>query len=97
MRKVTRSLRLSSKGQIVIPADVRRELRLKTGSTLRLRTTEAQEIVLSANQEDVDVESARRSFEAWCKTTGRDPVEELYVRRRKERAEEARKREIRRP
>ncbi len=94
MRKPARSLRLSSKGQIVIPADVRRELRLKAGSTLRLRTTSAKEIVLSANEEDIDVESVRRSFEAWCRTTGRDPLEELHARRQKERAEETRKREI---
>src|SRR5262245_41812555 len=94
MRKRTRRLRLSSKGQIVIPADVRRELQLKTGSTLRFRITSANEIVLSANEEDVDVESVRRSFEAWCRTTGRDSVAELHARRQKERAEEARKREI---
>ena len=89
MGRRTRTVTISSKGQIVIPADVRRELGLKTGGTLRLKTTSAREIVLSAKPEELDVEAIRDKFADWCRRTGRDLVEELHEARRKARIEEA--------
>jgi AbrB family looped-hinge helix DNA binding protein len=96
MRRLYRTVKLSSKGQVVIPADLRRELGLSAGGTLRIRTTSAKEIVLAAGELDVDVEAARRDFEAWSKRSGRNLVEELHQARRQARAEEAAKSEARR-
>lgn len=91
MPRKTRTLRISSKGQIVIPSDIRRELGLKAGGQLRVRTTSAREIVLTAAEEKVDVEAIRDAFAEWCRKNNRDLVEELHEQRRRDRLEEARR------
>ncbi|MBI3184471.1 MAG: AbrB/MazE/SpoVT family DNA-binding domain-containing protein [Myxococcales bacterium] len=93
MRRRTRAVRLSSKGQVVIPADLRRQLGLTAGAILRIRATSAREVVLSAGEEELDIEAARRDLEKWSIRTGRDLVEELHAARRRARAEEAARRE----
>ncbi len=83
---------LSSKGQLVIPAPLRRRLGLKTGQALAVRTGADREIVLTpaeANSQGVETMLGRaRSWEA---TRRRDLVEELHRRRQREREREARR------
>lgn len=87
-------VRVSSKGQIVIPQDVRRRLGLKTGSSLRVRTSEEGEVILSPMTHDSSwIEEARDRFAAWAKEAGRDLVEELHQHRRHEREREASRRD----
>jgi AbrB family looped-hinge helix DNA binding protein len=45
-------VRLSSKGQLVIPASIRRQLGLKTGQALSVRTGSRREIVVGPAEED---------------------------------------------
>jgi len=83
-------VRLSSKGQVVIPASVRRQLRLKAGQTLAVRTGRGRQVVLLPVGDGApDVEEMLRRARAWVSRTGRDLVEELHERRRRERAREA--------
>ena len=91
-------VRVSSKGQIVIPIRVRRQARIKSGDALSVRTGAGREIIFTpledASQDlQLKLSKARAWFAAWSKKTGRDPLEELHERRRIEREEEVRKRE----
>ncbi|MHB8873114.1 MAG: AbrB/MazE/SpoVT family DNA-binding domain-containing protein [Myxococcaceae bacterium] len=88
---------MSSKGQVVIPAYIRRELGLKTGRVLRLTRTSPREIVLSVPEErpvsrEALDEMLKRS-RAW--KGDEDLVEKLHQMRQKEREEEVRRRERR--
>jgi AbrB family looped-hinge helix DNA binding protein len=84
-RQVT-VVRLSSKGQLVIPAQLRRKLGLKTGQALAVRTGPDREIVLSpAESESQGVETMLRKTRSWVAGRRRDLVEELHQRRRRER------------
>lgn len=79
-------VRLSSKGQIVIPARMRRVLGIERGQSLRMRLEGDRQIVLSAaDAEPAEVEAGRAKLERWVADTGRDPVGELHARRRRER------------
>ena len=94
MGKPARVVRLSSKGQIVIPAEVRRRSGLRAGDALVVRPGAGREIVFSPIEEssrDLDkaLQEARKWFSSWMRRTGRDPLEELHERRRKERETEA--------
>ena len=82
-------VRLSSKGQIVIPAAVRKRLGLRTGQTLRLRSGDSNEIILSAIDEAsaAPAEMLRR-IRAWKDPSGTDGVEALHLRRAAERERE---------
>ncbi|MBI3181451.1 MAG: AbrB/MazE/SpoVT family DNA-binding domain-containing protein [Myxococcales bacterium] len=92
MARRGQTVRISSKGQVVIPASIRKELGLKTGRTLRVRSTSKKEIVLSLPEaNEAFIEEFRRRAAEWAKRTGRDLVEELHERRRKEREEERRR------
>jgi AbrB family looped-hinge helix DNA binding protein len=83
-------VRLSSKGQLVIPASLRRKLGLKTGQALTVRTGARREIVLTAAESDSeDVEMMLRQARSWVPPRRRDLVEELHRRRRGEREREA--------
>ena len=84
-------VRVSSKGQIVIPVAIRRRLGLKTGQPLAIRATTQDEIVLRPADDAVD-EMLRR-LRAAARKLGDDPLRELQERRRRERAREARKHE----
>lgn len=96
MGKPARVVRLSSKGQIVIPADVRRRAKLRAGDALVVRSGARREIIFTPAEElsqDLDkvLRDARKWFASWKKKTGRDPLEEFHERRRKERELEAKK------
>ncbi len=82
---------LSSKGQIVLPARLRKELGLKTGRVLRVRATSDTEIVLSlAEATPSDVEAMLARARAWTARTGLDLTEELHQGRARDREAEAR-------
>jgi AbrB family looped-hinge helix DNA binding protein len=82
-------VRLSSKGQLVIPASLRRRLGLKTGQALAVRTGTRREIVLSPAEEDsLGLEAMLDRARAWSGVRRRDLVAELHDRRRRERARE---------
>jgi len=84
-------VRLSSKGQLVIPAPLRRQLGLKTGQALAVRTGTRREIVLSPAEEDsLGLEAMLDRARAWAGARRRDLVEELHDRRRRERVREGR-------
>ena len=89
--QVARALvRLSSKGQLVIPAPLRRKLGWKTGQTLAVRSGSHREIVLSAAQADSQgLAIMLRRTRSWAPGRRRDLVEELHERRRREREREA--------
>ena len=87
-------VRVSSKGQIVIPAAVRRRLGLKTGQRLAIRATTQDEIVLRAADRDAAaVDEMLRRLRAAARKLGGDPLRELHERRRRERAREAQQHE----
>lgn len=79
-------VRLSSKGQLVIPAPLRRKLGLKTGEALAVRTRANREIVLSPAEADSQgFEVMLRRARSWTGARRRDLVEELHQRRGRER------------
>lgn len=79
-------VRLSSKGQLVLPANIRRRLGLATGRLLRLRTQGDTKLTLSLlDEESVSLDEMLARARSWAKTSGRDLVEELHERRRAER------------
>lgn len=89
-------VRVSSKGQIVIPAPLRRTLGLKTGQALAVRTGNGREVVFVPLEErSADVEGMLRRTRGWAVRSRRDLVEELHRRRRAERARERMRRERR--
>jgi AbrB family looped-hinge helix DNA binding protein len=86
-------VRLSSRGQLVIPASLRRKFGLKTGQALAVRTGAHREIVLSPAEEDSrSLEAMLGQARAWTGARRRNLVEELHDRRRRERAGEPGKR-----
>jgi len=94
MGKPARVVRISSKGQIVIPAEVRRRSGLRAGDALVVRPGAGREIVFTPvddSSRDLDqmLREARAWFSSWMKKTGRDPLDELHARRRREREAEA--------
>jgi AbrB family looped-hinge helix DNA binding protein len=83
-------VRLSSKGQLVIPAALRRRLGLKTGQALAVREGADREIVITPAETDSQaLEKALRRARSWTAGRRRDLVEELHRRRRREREREA--------
>jgi AbrB family looped-hinge helix DNA binding protein len=87
--------RLSSRGQVVIPAAIRRRLRLNTGELLLVETGPPGErvIILRGQSRDEIRERLVRGY-GWFDRTGRDLVEELHESRRQARKRE---RDHRRP
>jgi AbrB family looped-hinge helix DNA binding protein len=87
-------VRVSSKGQIVIPVTVRRRLGLKTGQPLAIRANTQDEIVPRlADRDSNAVDEMLRRLRAAARKLGGDPLREFHERRRRERALEARKHE----
>lgn len=79
-------VRLSSKGQLVIPAALRRKLGLKTGQVLTVRGGGDREIVITLAETDSrTLERALRRARSWATARRRDLVDELHQRRRRER------------
>lgn len=93
-RKLDETVRLSSKGQIVIPARIRRELGLKTGRVMLVTTKSPRQIVLSLPEDNGEsLESMLKRSRAWKSPV--DEVEELHKMRQRERVREALNRERR--
>ena len=87
---------LSSKGQVVIPAGVRRRLRLKTGQGLMVRAQANREVVFAPIEDDrQNLDEMLERARAWVDRSGRDLVEEFHERRRGEREREERNRAAR--
>ena len=84
MARSRRSVRVSSKGQIVLPADVRRELGIESGRTLLVRR-QGREIILTPADDARDLKAMLKATRAWAKKANVDPVAELHERRRQER------------
>ncbi len=102
MGRPSTTVRLSSKGQIVIPAALRRKLGLRTGHSLAVRSGAGRELIFNPVEDGAQdaaalLRQARDWFASWRRRTGRDPLEEFHERRRKEREREARNREQGRP
>jgi len=81
---------MSSKGQVVIPASVRRELGLRSGQVLRVRKGVGKEIVLTAVEDDSVIQQMLERARAW--EPDRDLVAELHERRQREREHAKRRR-----
>ena len=82
-------VRLSSKGQLVIPATLRRTLGLKVGQALAVRRGAQRELVLSlAGADEQSLDTMLRRARSWAPARRRDLVEELHQRRRRERERE---------
>jgi len=80
-------VRLSSKGQVVIPVRIRRQLGLRTGQPLAVRTGRHADIILGpATERGRDIEALLRRARSWDAARKRDLVAELHERRRQERA-----------
>jgi AbrB family looped-hinge helix DNA binding protein len=89
MARQTQVVLLSSKGQLVIPAALRRKLGLKTGQALAVRAGTHREIVLSpAEAGSQGLDMMLRRARSWAAGRHRDLVEELHERRRRERDRE---------
>jgi AbrB family looped-hinge helix DNA binding protein len=81
--------RLSSRGQVVIPAAIRRRLRLTAGESLLVETGPAGEpTIILRRQSGADVHDRLTRGYAWFEETGRDLVEELHESRRQARERE---------
>jgi AbrB family looped-hinge helix DNA binding protein len=95
MSKAT--LRISSRGQIVIPAWIRRKLSLSAGDELKVEVGTAGErtIVLRGHKKSDIEELLARGYE-WLERAGKNLVEELHEAREKERAREVKNRAARR-
>ncbi|MGH9366114.1 MAG: AbrB/MazE/SpoVT family DNA-binding domain-containing protein [Thermoanaerobaculia bacterium] len=81
--------RLSSRGQVVIPASVRRRLRLEPGDLLRVEVEMSpRESIVLRRATKAEMERALEKGYGWFARTGRDPVEELHEARRRARIAE---------
>lgn len=86
-------IRVSSKGQIVIPAGLRRMLGMRTGQSLSVRAGAEGEIVLrQLEKEAASVDVLWKRLRSAASTLTRDPLKALHERRRHERETERRER-----
>ena len=76
---------LSSKGQIVIPASIRRKLALRTGQSLLVHAEDRRVVFSKVETGSRDVDAMLRRARAWAARSGRDLVQELHDRRQSER------------
>jgi len=85
--------RLSSKGQVVIPAWVRRQLRLSSGEELRVEIAAGGErAVILRGSTLREIERRLEKGYEWIERTGTNLVEALHEARRKARLKERRRR-----
>jgi AbrB family looped-hinge helix DNA binding protein len=102
MGRRTCVVRLSSKGQIVIPVELRRELGLRAGQVLAVTRGPAGGLLFRPAEKagadlEAELDGARAWFADWRRRTGRDPLEEFQARRSEERRREDAKRGRGRP
>ena len=81
----SRYVLLSSKGQIVIPAAVRRQLGLQTGQRLALRANGRGLLLEPIENGDSNLDADLARARAWVSRTRHDLVDELHRRRARER------------
>ena len=80
MRPKDQIVRLSSKGQIIIPASLRRQLGLRKGQAMQARSGSGGEIIFSPVDDGaVDLNAMLALARAWYAKTGRDPVNGTVV------------------
>ncbi len=86
--------RLSSKGQVVIPARIRRALGLRPGEelTVEMAPPGARALVLRRRGGRAEVEQLVARGYAWFEKKGIDLVEALHASRRRSRTREHRRR-----
>lgn len=85
-------VRLSSKGQLVIPAALRRTLGLVAGQSLSVRAGADGEVVLSpVGLETAQLAEMLERTRAWARANRRDLVAELHASRDEERKKLTRK------
>ena len=81
--------RLSSRGQVVIPAAIRRRLRLATGEPLLVETgPPGERVIILRGQTRSEIRERLSQSYSWFQQTGRDLVEELHDSRRRARKRE---------
>jgi AbrB family looped-hinge helix DNA binding protein len=92
-RMATGTTRVSSRGQVVIPAEVRRQLQISTGDELTVEVGEPPDraIVLRVRSA-AEVDRLLEKGWAWLRTQGYDPVKALHAARARERSRERRRR-----
>ncbi len=94
MRNPVQIVRLSSKGQIIIPSSIRKSLSLRVGQPLVVREREGREIVfIPLENEALDLDSLLERARDWVEAAGRDLAEDLHLRRLQEREKEVLARE----
>jgi len=92
MRATAKVVRLSSKGQVVIPIAVRRRLGLKAGQPLAVRTGSGEKLILSpVDRDGRAVDDMLHRLRKAAQRIGRDLVAELHARRQSDRDREAAK------
>jgi AbrB family looped-hinge helix DNA binding protein len=80
---------LSSKGQLVIPAALRRKLGLRSGQRLAVRSGPGRRLVLAPVEDEAsEIDAQLRRARAWSRRARRDLVGELHDRRKRERERE---------
>lgn len=85
--------RLSSKGQVVIPARVRRRLSLNPGEQLRVEIgSDAERTIVLRAETRREIDARVEAGYAWLERNRLDMVEELHEERRKARRRERRRR-----
>lgn len=94
---MVRTTRVSSKGQVVIPAWIRRRINLTAGETLRVELAGDGEpaIVLRRRYSPKELDGLLQKGYEWFRRTGYDPVQALHDARKKERAGERKRRQRR--
>ncbi len=88
---------MSSKGQVVIPARMRRALGFKTGQALTIRQTGPSTATLSRPDQRDEIDDMLARVRGYAATQASDPVEALHRRRRRERSLADKKHGPRRP
>ncbi len=83
--------RLSTRGQVVIPASVRRRIGLVPGDDLTVDLGSDRSIILR-RRSPVELRDQLEAGYRWLKATGVDPVEALHEARRRARHRERQRR-----
>jgi len=80
--------RLSSKGQVVIPAWIRRRLGMSAGDRLTIEVQNGSGAVTLRPLTAHDLQDSIRKAEAWFASEAVDPVQRLHAMRREARTHE---------
>jgi len=75
--------RISSKGQVVIPARVRRKLKLEPGDELAVEIGPEGDAILLRRSRPSEIQRRIEQGYRWLERSGVDPVESLHESRRR--------------